>query len=127
MSPRSVRAVFYSRGFTLIEFMTVVAIIGVVAAMAIPNVNQRIQVEREAAALAEVRGALTSFRNLARTKVVCVQVAVVGNTLTAAPYIQCNPLANPLPVETFKFEEGFDKKVKILAFSGPGLIGNPVF
>lgn len=113
------------RGFSLIEMTVVMVIVGVLAAVAVPNLNDRIAMYKEDEALAGVQAAMTRFRNLSRTKVVCVEVKIELNTLTATPYKECDPLDDaidlPLP-------EAFDPRIiDLLDFTAPGLVGDPVF
>lgn len=56
----------YRKGFSLVEIMTVVSIIGLIAAMAVPNLlssSRRSRDDAMRANLAVVRGAVDTFRN----------------------------------------------------------------
>jgi prepilin-type N-terminal cleavage/methylation domain-containing protein len=112
------------RGFSLLELMIVVAIIGVLSAVGAPMVRDMIAAREDDAALTELKGHLTRFRNLSRTKVVCVEVRVEGNALVGTPYLQCDPLANALADESYAIDK---KRIELVGFSATGLVGNPVY
>lgn len=70
-------------GFTLVELMVVVAIIGVAAALAAPSIRDLSRRQRENEAIVDVEGALRDARNTARVNRRCVTVALAGNVITA--------------------------------------------
>jgi len=113
-----------ARGFSLIEMTVVMVIVGVLAAVAVPNLNDRIAMYKEDEALAGVQAAMTRFRNLSRTKVVCVEVKIELNSLSATPYKQCDPLDDALDVLVEPFNP---RIIDLLDFTAPGLVGDPVF
>ena len=115
-----------ARGFSLIELMLVVAITGIVAAIAVPSVSQTVKKERARSELMKVVGAVEQARNRARISV-CetrLSVDVATGTLTIAP----NP-ADPdvpcraLPTKSVVFET---KLITLSAFSIAGAPTNPL-
>lgn len=69
-------------GFTLLELMVVVGLVGVMAALAAPSMTTTLQRERTREDAAEVRSALLRLRSWARSTRTCVWVTVASNTIT---------------------------------------------
>lgn len=57
--------------------MVVVAVIGVLAALAAPNITKRIERVRAEEEAARIQEGLITYRNAARTKRVCVEVRII--------------------------------------------------
>jgi len=79
------------RGYSLIEIMVVVAVIGIVSAVAGPNISKAVRRANEPAQLLRVHGFLVEARNFARRTNQCVTVtrSASGTTLTAQPVALC--------------------------------------
>lgn len=67
-----------ARGFSLLELAIVVAVIGVMSAVALPGISSTVARTREDAEVARVEGFVTKARNLARRLNRCVDVERVG-------------------------------------------------
>ena len=73
------------QGFTLIELMIVVAIIGVLAAIGLPMYQDYVAKAQVTAGLAEIRGGITAFEELiqsgtARANITIDNIGLVGST-----------------------------------------------
>jgi prepilin-type N-terminal cleavage/methylation domain-containing protein len=79
------------RGYTLVEIMVVVALIGVVSALAGPNISKAVRRANEPAQMLRVHGFLVQARNYARRTNQCVKVTrnSTGTSLTARPVSLC--------------------------------------
>jgi prepilin-type N-terminal cleavage/methylation domain-containing protein len=79
-------------GFTLVEIMVVVAIVGVISALALASLNQEVQRQRTAVIADEVGAALIEARNLARKRAQCVQVDINATAILMESYATCTGL-----------------------------------
>lgn len=72
------------RAFSMLELMVVVAILGVVASMAVPNIQKSVGHYRAVGNAREVLAAVTSARGLAQRDNAPVQVSFAPKTVTIA-------------------------------------------
>ena len=83
------RAPSTPKGFTLIEVMVVVAIVGVLAALSVPDLYESYRIKQALNEAEVVRGALIDARNLARKRVQCVKVTVSATQIVSEAYSKC--------------------------------------
>ncbi len=117
------------KAFTMMELMIVVAIIGILAAIATPSFQAQIRLQRARADVKAVEHALLKGRDFAKTHIRCLEVKVSTTTVTLTPYQ--NGTTNELEpcdgasvaitdeVMTFEFEH-----ISLGNFASPGLTGD---
>jgi len=77
------------KAFTLIEVMMAVAISGIFAAMAIPNLSGAVNQQKSLEESARIEGFLMAARNEARVLNRCVEVTIVSAAMDAVVYDEC--------------------------------------
>lgn len=106
-----------SRGFSLIEMMIVVALIGIMSALVVPNISQRVADSEAEAEMLAVRDGLVRMRNLSRTNAACVRVTINANSFVGTPFLECDPLGNEQTADVVTVEIDSDH-VTLGSFGG---------
>lgn len=86
-----------SRGFTLVELMIVVAIIGVLAALAIYGVTKYLRTAKSAEARNSLGGISRAAVAAYERETVASEVVPEGQKSSASNHALCNNTANPVP------------------------------
>jgi prepilin-type N-terminal cleavage/methylation domain-containing protein len=77
-----------ARGFSLLELLTVVAIVGIMAALAVPSMTGWLGKSSFSDQKAVLYDTLTRARNMANSRDECVKVTIDGSTMHITPYAQ---------------------------------------
>lgn len=116
-----------SRGFSLVELMTVVAIFGVLSAIAVPRISSASRRANAPAQIARVQAFFAEARNLARRTNRCVEVkrddsatltASTFSTCAATDFCPCRASALADETKTLHLDVGFPADVRVDALSG---------
>jgi type IV pilus assembly protein PilE len=94
------------RGFSLIEMMIVVGLIGVVAALSVPSISETVQRQRASGEFVKVSAAVERARNRARISVCKTLVDVTpasGTMVVKSDPADTDASCTGLASETFKF------------------------
>lgn len=114
------------RAFSLIEVTIVVAIAGIVAALAVPSLSQMVGQERSRSELARLVSAIEQARHTARIRVCDVLLTVdptVGSITLAPDPVDPDVPCRSLPGETMSFDKNL---LTLSAFTIGGVATNPL-
>src|SRR5262245_13198245 len=100
-----------AKGFTLIELLIVVAIIGIIAAIAIPNLLNAIDRGKQKRTMADIRSIGTS-----------VEAYAVDNNIypTAANMTAATPLLEPIYIKKLPQADGWNNPLNYVPGTTPG-------
>ena len=115
--------------------MVVVALIGILSALAVPSFQQQIEAKRVQAALVQVESLLSEARDLARRRQQCVDVRIAGRVISIQAWATCtgldpDGLGTPTlsgPVAAFGRSLKVPALVQLGAFGGGNAAGALVF
>ena len=120
------RAPQASSGFTLLEVMMIVVIMGIAAAIALPSVSNTIRKARSEAEARRYKNVLTYARYLARSSLRCTLVQVKRNNSAATnkgweakvwSYDSCHPPASSYPIHGGRSPYTGEKLEKLVYFN----------
>jgi prepilin-type N-terminal cleavage/methylation domain-containing protein len=111
------------RGFTLIEMMIVVAIVGITATIAVPNIIGTVRAREAEGQMLEVQHILLRARNRARNAVCVMHVTVATNSITVGPD-PSDPSADCLALDTLQYDVG--EYVTLTDFTVNGATTDPL-
>ncbi|MFW5452618.1 pilin [Thioalkalivibrio sulfidiphilus] len=115
----SMHAMKHQKGFTLIELMIVVAIIGILAAIAIPAYQNYVARSQTAAGLADIRGGVTAFEE--RIQIGGAGAAVLADTGLAAATTRCSAIA-----VTGNYSDPADQQIRCTLQGNPQVQGETI-
>ena len=103
------------QGFTLIELLIVVAIIGIIAAIAIPNLLNAIDRGKQKRTMADLRSLGTA-----------VETYSIDNNIypTAANIAALTPLVQPIYIRTAPTNDGWNRNFVVTSISGEYTLGS---